>query len=101
MRAFLLQSLDVANKRWRLNLDVLQREMAGIVGFPEVSDAFTGPTLFLSGASSDYVQRDHRPLIKSLFPHAHQAKIPGAGHWLHAEKPREFEAAARAFLIDN
>lgn len=101
VRAFLLQSLDVAGQRWRLNLDVLQREMAGIVGFPEVSGEFTGPTLFLSGANSDYVQRDHRPLIKSLFPHAHQAKIPGAGHWLHAEKPREFEAAARAFLIDS
>lgn len=26
------------------------------------------------------------------------ARIPGAGHWLHAEKPREFEAALRAFL---
>jgi len=22
----------------------------------------------------------------------------GAGHWLHADKPREFEAAVRVFL---
>lgn len=98
VRAFLLQSLDVAARTWRLNLDVLERDMELITGFPTVSGQFDGPALFLSGAASDYVLPDHRPIIKRLFPQAKQAKIPGAGHWLHAEKPREFEAAARAFL---
>ncbi len=98
VRAFLLQSLDVAGKCWRLNLDVLERDMELIIGFPPVFGRFDGPALFLAGATSDYVQPEHRPIIKRLFPQARQAKIPGAGHWLHAEKPREFEAAARAFL---
>jgi len=100
VRAFLLQSLDLKSepKQWRLNLDVLERDMDKIIGFPQVSGQFPGPTLFLSGAESDYVEPDHRPLIKSLFPASHFAKLPGAGHWLHADKPREFEAAARAFL---
>ena len=95
---FLLQSLDMKEKRWRLNLDVLEAEMDSIIGFPEVSGRFEGETLFLSGANSPYVQREARPQIKTLFPHAKFAKIPGAGHWLHAEKPREFEAAVTAFL---
>ncbi|MEL6683885.1 MAG: alpha/beta fold hydrolase, partial [Pseudomonadota bacterium] len=95
---FLLQSLDLKEKRWRLNLDVLAAEMDKIIGFPQVSGQFDGPTLFLSGANSDYVQRDARPTIKALFPAAKFAKIPGAGHWLHAEKPREFAAAVNAFL---
>jgi len=98
VRAFLLQSLDVARRCWRLNLAVLERDMELITGFPSVSGRFEGPALFLAGARSDYVRPEHRPLIKRLFPNARQAKIPGAGHWLHAEKPREFEAAARAFL---
>jgi len=98
VRAFLLQSLDVKEKRWRLNLDVLEQDMAAILGFPEVSGRFEGDALFLSGAASDYVLPDHRPTIKSLFPQAKFAKIPGAGHWLHAEKPREFEAAISAFF---
>jgi pimeloyl-ACP methyl ester carboxylesterase len=98
VRDFLLQSLDVANKRWMLNLDVLEAEMPKIIGFPDVSGTFDGPALFLSGADSDYVTRDARPTIKGLFPAARFAKIPGAGHWLHAQKPREFEAAIRAFL---
>ncbi|WP_298910300.1 alpha/beta fold hydrolase [uncultured Aliiroseovarius sp.] len=98
VRAFLLQSLNVKEQAWRLNLDVLEAEMAKIVGFPDVSGSFDGPTLFLAGSNSDYVLPEHRPTIKALFPAAKQAKIPGAGHWLHAEKPREFEAAARSFL---
>ena len=98
IRAFLLQSLDVKEKRWKLNLDVLEQEMDHIIGFPDVSGAFEGPSLFLSGAASDYVLPDHRPAIKGLFPKARFAKIPDAGHWLHAEKPREFEAAVRVFL---
>lgn len=95
---FFLQSLDVAGKSWRLNLDVLADEMPKILSFPEIDGQFKGPVLFLSGANSDYVAREYRPKIKEFFPEARFAKIPGAGHWLHAEKPREFEAAVRAYL---
>lgn len=98
VRAFLLQSLDVRERRWSLNLDILAREMDRIIGWPDVSGGFDGPTLFLTGGDSDYVRRDHRDGIMDLFPNATHVRIPGAGHWLHAEKPREFEAAVRAFL---
>lgn len=98
VRAFLLQSLDVKARRWRLNLDVLERFMPAILGWPDLAGSFAGPTLFLSGALSDYVQPEHRPAIKALFPNARFAKIPGAGHWLHADRPREFEAAIAAFF---
>ena len=95
---FLLQSLDMKERRWRLNLDVLAAEMDAIIGFPQRDGRFDGPTLFLSGSLSDYVKPGYRPEIKRLFPQAKFARIPGAGHWLHAEKPREFEAAVAAFL---
>lgn len=98
IRAFLLQSLDLTEKRWRLNLDVLEREMDLITGFPDVSDQFHGPTFFLAGAHSDYIQPAHRDLIRTLFPLAKQAKLPKAGHWLHAENPRAFVAAAQVFF---
>jgi len=98
VRAFLLQSLDVQAKRWALNLGVLGREMAKIVGWPDLTGSCEAPTLFLAGGESDYVTRGDRDAIRALFPHARFAAIPGAGHWLHAEKPRKFEAAIRAFL---
>jgi esterase len=96
--AFLLQSLDLGARTWRLNLDVLQAEMGKIVGFPAMAGQFSGPTLFLAGADSAYVRDEHRPLIRAAFPAARIARIHGAGHWLHAEKPREVEGAVRAFL---
>jgi len=101
-RAFLLQSLDLKSPggpRWRLNLDVLQHQMDRITGWPDdVAGRFDGPALFLAGGTSDYVRPEARGRIKALFPAAVMAKIPGAGHWLHADRPREFEAAIRAFF---
>ena len=100
LRAFFLQSLDLkaTPPRWRLNHDVLEAEMPGIVGWPEPQGHFEGPTLFLSGGDSSYVLPEYRSKIRGLFPAARFAKIPGTGHWLHAEKPREFEATVRVFL---
>ncbi len=101
LRAFFLQSLDLkaeGGPRWRLNLDVLEAEMPKIVGWPGTTGSFDGPALFLTGADSPYVKPDYRDTIRALFPAARFAKIPGTGHWLHAEKPREFEETVRVFL---
>lgn len=100
IRAFLLQSLDLKSQPpvWRLNLDVLERDMGLIVGWPGTEGRFDGPVLFITGAQSDYVKPEDRTTIKALFPQAKMAKIPGAAHWLHADRPREFEAALRVFL---
>ncbi|MDO8882041.1 MAG: alpha/beta fold hydrolase [Pseudotabrizicola sp.] len=101
LRAFFLQSLDMKAQdgpRWRLNLDVLEAEMTKIVGWPGTQGTFDGPALFLTGADSHYVKPEHRDIIRALFPAARFAKIPGTGHWLHAEKPREFEETVRVFL---
>ena len=46
LQSFFTQSLDVPNKRWRLNLDVLEAEMPKIIGWPDVAGQFDGPTLF-------------------------------------------------------
>ena len=96
--AFLLQSLDMAGRCWRLNLDVLDREMDRIVGWPDVTGQFDGEALFVAGAASDYLPDDARAGIRALFPQARFATVGGAGHWLHAEKPREFAALVRDFL---
>lgn len=100
LRAFFLQSLDLraTPPGWRINLDVLEAEMPKIIGWPQVAGRFDGPTLFLSGALSHYVLPDYRDAIRTLFPAARFAKLPGAGHWLHAEKPRAFEETVRVFL---
>jgi pimeloyl-ACP methyl ester carboxylesterase len=98
LRAFFLTSLDMVERRWKLNLPVLAAEMPKIVGWPEVTGRFEGRTLFLSGAESHYVKPEYRETIRALFPQARFAKIPGAGHWLHADRPREFLETVKVFL---
>ncbi len=100
LRAFLLQSLDLyaPTPRWRLNLEVLARDMDKIMGFPDVTEIFAGEVLFVTGGESDYVRFAHHAHIRSLFPQAQFATVKDAGHWLHAENPKVFERLIRDFL---
>ena len=98
LQNFFTQSLDIKAKRWKLNLNVLRSEMSEILSFPKIESEFSGHSLFLKGEKSDYIKPEHRRLIKSLFTKARFATFKEAGHWLHAEKPREFESAARLFF---
>ncbi|TRD22204.1 alpha/beta fold hydrolase [Palleronia caenipelagi] len=98
LRSFLLQSLDPENQRWKLNLDALERHHDLVIGWPEVTGQFERPALFLTGGASDYVTREMRPAIRAHFAKARFTSLPDAGHWLHAEKPRDFEATMRVFL---
>ena len=98
LQNFFTQSLDIKAKRWKLNLKVLRSEMSEILSFPKIESEFSGHTLFLKGEKSDYIKSEHRKLIKSLFTKARFATFKEAGHWLHAEKPREFDSAARLFF---
>jgi len=76
----------------------LRSEMSEILSFPKIESEFSGHSLFLKGEKSDYIKLEHRKLIKTLFTKARFATFKEAGHWLHAEKPREFESAARLFF---
>jgi pimeloyl-ACP methyl ester carboxylesterase len=98
VRAFLLQSLDVANKRWLLNLEVLGAEMPSIVGWPGLPGRFNGPVLVLAGAESWYVLPEHHALFDAQFPAWRLATVADAGHWLHADQPAQVAADVLAFL---
>ena len=100
LRAFFLQSLDLKATPpvWRLNLDVLEAAMPQIIGWPDTQGCFDGPTLFLTGSQSAYVKVEDRTAIRALFPQARFAKLMGAGHWLHAEKPKAFAETVALFL---
>ncbi len=101
IRAFLLQNLVRGEDgfSWRANLDALSAAMPELMAFPTGEhDSYRGPTLLLAGASSNYVQPAHRPLIEALFAKADIRKIADAGHWVHAEQPTAFLAHLQDFL---
>ena len=101
-RAFLLQNLiiDDGKARWRLNLEAIEREFPQILDFPDLpaGTAYQGPTLFVAGARSDYIQTEHEPTIQRLFPQARITRLEGAGHWVHAEQPHAFLKTVAPFL---
>ena len=100
LQSFFTQSLDLKTKSWKLNLDILSSEMHEILSFPKIDEKFSGQTLFFRGEKSEYILAEHREIINSLFTKARFATLKDAGHWLHAEKPREFENAARLFFTE-
>ena len=100
LRAFFAQSIEIDDKgaRWLLNLDALKANMDDIIGWPDMAGHYAGPTLFVTGADSDYVGESEREVIKPMFPNARFAKLKNAGHWLHADQPRAFIETIRVFF---
>lgn len=102
VRQFLLKNLtrDGDEYAWKMNLDAIRASYENIIGAVDVDGVFEGPTLFVGGANSNYVSEDDLPGIRRLFPAAELVMLPGAGHWLHAEKPDEFSRIVMDFLPD-
>jgi pimeloyl-ACP methyl ester carboxylesterase len=106
VRSFLLQSLvregqgDGGGWSWRLNLDLLDRDLGELRGFPAPAPgaSFDGPVLWIAGANSTYVLPEDRPHMDALFPATRLVKIKNAGHWVHSEQPEIFLETLRRFL---
>lgn len=100
-RAFLLKSLVKVDDafQWRFNLTALTSQYAQVLAAPDATGPYTGPTLFIKGGNSDYLQPDHQSIIRQLFPAAKAKIIEGTGHWLHAEKPAAFAKITADFLL--
>lgn len=97
---FLLKSLywvEEGKLAWRFNIPALENNIAMIL--QELSKKpFSGPTLFLTGGKSSYVLASDHDEIRSVFPDVMFVEIPNAGHWVHAETPKEFLQAIINFL---
>nr|WP_210396967.1 alpha/beta fold hydrolase [Motiliproteus sediminis] len=100
VRQFLLKNLyrDGDHFAWRMNLKALHREYEQIAAAPESKGHYPGPTQFIKGGRSSYIQEAHRGAIGKLFPNASARVMEGVGHWPHAEKPELFTRLALRFL---
>jgi len=90
--------------KWRVNLHSLVDSMEAMLNFPSIPTdrVFQGPTLFLRGENSPYIQPAiHEPLIRRYFPHAVIRSIPNADHWLIAQEPDQFIRIVNEFLSSN
>ena len=101
-RQFLLKNIyweDSESKcmNWRFNLKVISRdyEKIGVIVPLKTSEV---KSLFIRGGYSNYISEDDFSDIRVRFPNAEFITIAEAGHWIHAEKPKEFFDAVMEFI---
>lgn len=101
VKQFLLKNLYWVEKGrlgWRINIPVLEREMDNILAeIPNVKSEVR--CLFIRGVKSNYILDQDWEYIQSIFPNSELESL-NAGHWLHAEVPKEFSEVLMRFLRD-
>ena len=92
VRQFLLKNLQRKPEggfKWKLNLDVIAANINNIGLDLQVAGKFEKPTMFVKGARSKYVKETDLDRIQEVFPAAEMETLD-TGHWVPAEKPKEF-----------
>ncbi len=99
MRKFLVTNIERTDEggwRWAVNLPVLTASLPELERNPlDDTDRYNGPTLFITGGKSRYVQAGDIAAIEAYFPEARVEVIADSGHNPHMEKRVEFVAAVR------
>lgn len=102
VRAFLLTNLardkQTGTLRLKLNIEAVIDNYFDQLTLAPTGTAYSGSTLFIRGADSNYIQERNHQVIFQLFPNAKIETIENTGHWLHAEKPAEFNQLVQHFL---
>lgn len=83
----------------RVNLAAVLSNLEALADFPVPAGArYAGPALFVAGGLSPYLRAEHHGAIRRLFPRAEIVRIPGAGHWVHADQRATLTETIREFL---
>ena len=101
LRLFLLKNLkreEDGTFRWQVNIEALSKHYDKIWAGLEQGRVFEKDTLFIRGGNSHLIGEDDTKPILSLFPRAEVRTIPGAGHWLHTDKPEALLDLLHDFL---
>lgn len=101
VRQLLLKNVtrnDDGTFRWKIDVKAIHRNYANVNAEIRSERPFQKPVLFMRGGKSPYVRDEDMPGIRALFPKAEFRTIEGAGHWVHAEAPRDFAESVVEFL---
>ncbi len=100
-RQFLLKSLywkEQGQLDFRFNLKQLTKNIEEIGKKLSEELIFEKETLFIRGANSNYILNEDFSAIKRQFLNSRLETIENAGHWLHAEQPKNFYEIVTKFI---
>lgn len=101
VRQFLMKNIYWKEKGvlgFRFNLEALTKNNASIGEALPMNARFEKDTLFLKGENSSYITQNEVLIIDAHFPKNIIVTIKNAGHWLHAENPKQFYDEVVDFL---
>lgn len=100
VRQFLLKNLQRKAEggfSWKINLPVIDKNLSNIGLDLQFEGTFEKPTLFIRGGKSKYVRDKDMARILEVFPMAIMETLD-TGHWVQAEKPKEFVEVVERWL---
>ena len=86
---------------WRFNLKTLSERYSEFVSNAIKFGVFSGETLFIAGAKSNYILPQDEFQIKQQFPNSSVVTVENAGHWVQAENPKDFNEAVKDFIFET
>jgi esterase len=100
-KQFLLKNLywkENGQLDWRFNLKVITEKIGNVGEAIIENESVNVPALFIRGEKADYILDEDMDQIHDLFPRSMLETIAGSGHWVHAEKPKEFFESVMRFI---
>jgi pimeloyl-ACP methyl ester carboxylesterase len=82
-----------------MNTESLENNMSEILREVIPTTEIFTPTLFIRGAQSNYILDEDWEEIENHFPDSQLVTIENAGHWVHAEAPKEFLETVLGFCL--
>ncbi len=101
VRLFLAKNIDRHTDgkfHVKINLDAIENAYQEIIEKLPLSNQYEGKSLFIKGALSNYVKTEDENSIKEFFPNTIFDSVANAGHWVHADNPKEFLNKVLQFL---
>ena len=96
-----LSGRDIRIYAWILNYEGLRRDYPLLSLAPDSAGAqYHRPSLFVRGQKSSFISKESEGSIRKIFPESMILTVAGAGHWVHFDKPDQFNAIALKFLSE-
>jgi len=101
--SFLMTNLICKERQsqWRIGLEQIASDLPELLNYLNPENTFSGPTLFLGGANSEYIKTEYHKQIRILFPESSVKMLNNCEHWLYVEQPESFQKTVSAFLQQN
>lgn len=100
IRQFLLKNLGRNEEKafaWKANFKSLKANYESIINNIGPPSQSSVKSLFVRGARSHYIVESDAESIREYFPNAQIVDVD-AGHWVHAERPKELLEIIMAFI---